>query len=285
MSCAPRASRPRCRHCCGIVAASRRCSAAAATPRAPRRRAPRPCAPATRPPRRATAHPDARPGPQSRRPAGPAARRPHRGAGDRQPFHRARMRTTTGAARHRSPPPAAPGTLARGASPKIEDQPHRAVGQHAFAHLVARREVSRYSRMWATCATQCGAHRKGAQRAGGHARFGPVQRVVVEPQEEAFGHDSLCSKTRRPASVARSLKIGRTAQTGVRRPSSLPTALPVLYSFRRCPYAMRARLRIDRERHSPANCARSCCATSPPRCSPPRPRARCPCWCWPKTAR
>lgn len=82
---------------------------------------------------------------------------------------------------------------------------------------------------------QRGRHRKCAQRAGRRARFRPVQRVVVEPEEKAIGHGVRLS--------------GKPALACPKIPSSapqnrMPFALPVLYSFRRCPYAMRARLAL-----------------------------------------
>jgi hypothetical protein len=52
---------------------------------------------------------------------------------------------------------------------EVEDQPHRAIGQHALAHLVAFRNGFAIQQDVRDMRPQRGPHRDRAQRSGGHA--------------------------------------------------------------------------------------------------------------------
>ena len=57
----------------------------------------------------------------------------------------------------------------------------------------------------------------------------------------------------------------------------------VLYSFRRCPYAMRARLALHAAGVKPGRdleLREVNLRAKPPELLQASPKARCPCWCW-----
>lgn len=58
------------------------------------------------------------------------------------------------------------------------------------------------------------------------------------------------------------------------------TPLPILYSFRRCPYAMRARMALLASGQE-VELREIILRAKPQAMLDASPKARCRCWCWP----